>query len=114
MFCADPLVNRTNGISFQVQKVYVQHIIPQHAQRIAAAVASGACIIVCGAAQQMPKAVFAAFVDALATGSNMSPEEAEKVLQGTMVAHCHLVRTFISRRSSGMERSQRYILDTWT
>ena len=114
MFCDDPLVNRTNSISFQEQKVYVQHLIPQHAQRIAAAVERGACIIVCGAAQQMPKAVFAAFVDALATGSSMSSEDAEKVLQGMMVAHCRLVRTFISRCSSGMERSQRYILDTWT
>lgn len=60
----------------------MQHIIPQHAQHIAAAIASGACIIVCGAAQQMPKAVFAAFVEALTVSSSLSSEDAERVLHG--------------------------------
>ena len=66
--------------------MYVQHIIPQHAQHLAAAISSGACIIVCGAAQQMPKAVFAALTEALANGSNISAEDAEKVLEGTRSA----------------------------
>jgi sulfite reductase alpha subunit-like flavoprotein len=103
-----------HDIEFQVQKVYVQHIIPQHAHHIAAAVARGACILVCGAAQQMPKAVFSAFVDAVAIGSNMSAEDAEKVLQGMMAAHYLLDQTCVQHRAAGMERSQRYILDTWT
>jgi hypothetical protein len=75
----------------QEQKVYVQHIIPQHARHLAAAVSSGACIIVCGAAQQMPKAVFAAISQALATGSNISIEEAEDVLKGAYNTRCHRV-----------------------
>jgi sulfite reductase alpha subunit-like flavoprotein len=75
--------------SSQEQKVYVQHIISQHAHHLAAAISCGACIIVCGAAQQMPKAVFAAIAEAIATGSNMSVEDAEKVLQGTNIACCH-------------------------
>ena len=66
--------------------MYVQHIIPQHSQHLAAAISSGACIIVCGAAQQMPKAVFAAISEALANDSNMSVEDAEKVLEGMRIA----------------------------
>lgn len=80
-------LGRTN--SFQEQKVYVQHIIPQHARHISAAISSGACIIVCGAAQQMPKAVFAAISEVLANDSNMSVEDAEKVLQGMRLVRCY-------------------------
>jgi sulfite reductase alpha subunit-like flavoprotein len=69
--------------------VYVQHIIPQHASHISAAISNGACIVVCGAAQQMPKAVFAAISEALASGSNMSVEDAEKVLQGMRIVLCY-------------------------
>jgi sulfite reductase alpha subunit-like flavoprotein len=71
----------------------VQHIISQHVHHLTAAISSGACIIVCGAAQQMPKAVFASIAEALATGSNMSVEDAEKVLQGTQITRCHSLRT---------------------
>jgi sulfite reductase alpha subunit-like flavoprotein len=62
--------------------VYVQHIIPQHARHICAAISSGACILVCGAANQMPKAVFTAFSEALSAGLDISVEDAEKILQG--------------------------------
>jgi hypothetical protein len=75
--------------SSQEQKVYVQHIIPQHARHIAAAVASGACVVVCGAALHMPKAVFAAFAEAIAAGSNTSIEDAEEVLKGVCMDCCH-------------------------
>ena len=101
--------------SLQEQKVYVQHIIPQHACHLAAAVSSGACIIVCGAAQQMPKAVFAAIVEALSAGSNMSIEDAEEVLKGIHVAVCRRTKHAAHSHSApGMERSQRYLLDTWS
>jgi hypothetical protein len=72
----------------QDHKVYVQHIIPLHARHLAAAISSGASVIVCGAAQQMPKAVFAALAEALATGLNTSVEDAEEVLKGVPVACC--------------------------
>ncbi len=78
--------------------MYVQHIIPQHARHLAAAISSGACIIVCGAANQMPKAVFAAFSEALSTGLDISMEGAEEILQGVYIAPSPaLVMTFASK-----------------
>ena len=105
--------------SLQEQKVYVQHIIPQHACHLAAAVSSGACIIVCGAAQQMPKAVFAAIVEALSAGSNVSIEDAEEVLKGTHGAVCrrtkhaaHTLRQAWSARSVTCSTHGRKMLKT--
>ena len=64
----------------QANKIYVQDRIRENAAELYAWLESGACFYICGDAVHMAKAVELELLDAIAKGSNCSPERATEYL----------------------------------
>eukprot|EP00043_Microstomoeca_roanoka_P015697 m.157588 g.157588 ORF g.157588 m.157588 type:complete len:366 (-) comp16311_c3_seq1:4069-5166(-) len=78
----------------QEHKVYVQQKIREHAQHIWDVLSRGAYVLLAGSSNNMPKQVREAFVDVVQQQGNKSLEEAEAFILG-------------------LERSGRYVCETW-
>ncbi|CAE8624912.1 unnamed protein product [Polarella glacialis] len=76
------------------KKVYVQDDIEEHGAHVVRLLDAGAVIFVCGRSHPMPSQVFDSFVEVLGTHAGMKPDAA-------------------AERLRKMQRTQRYICDTW-
>jgi len=76
------------------KKVYVQEVVEENGAAVCKLLDAGARIFVCGRSHPMPGQVFEAFVDVLHDHRGLSSDEARARLRE-------------------MQRTQRYICDTW-
>eukprot|EP00931_Biecheleriopsis_adriatica_P101064 TRINITY_DN76286_c0_g1_i1.p1 TRINITY_DN76286_c0_g1~~TRINITY_DN76286_c0_g1_i1.p1 ORF type:complete len:691 (-),score=147.29 TRINITY_DN76286_c0_g1_i1:72-2072(-) len=76
------------------KKVYVQDVVEEQGQHVCQLLDAGALIFVCGRSHPMPSQVFDAFVEVLQRHGGMSEDAA-------------------AARLRLMQRTQRYICDTW-
>eukprot|EP00927_Polykrikos_kofoidii_P073289 TRINITY_DN69336_c0_g1_i1.p1 TRINITY_DN69336_c0_g1~~TRINITY_DN69336_c0_g1_i1.p1 ORF type:complete len:739 (+),score=100.05 TRINITY_DN69336_c0_g1_i1:289-2217(+) len=76
------------------RKVYVQEVIEEHGARVCALLDAGARIFVCGRAHPMPSQVFDAFAEVLQIHRGLSSDASVARLRQ-------------------MQRTERYICDTW-
>lgn len=76
------------------RKVYVQDVIEEHGSQVCTALDAGARIYICGRSHPMPSQVFNSLVEILQIHRGFSDEDATKYLRE-------------------LQRTQRYICDTW-